>query len=114
MSLRAIRRLVAITCLAAIGGMIAASVADNDAAAMTAGSVAAITVLCLLVATSATRVGSGTNADPAHDEALGAHLEAQVAALVEAGADEREVRDLVATAVRLGRTATIRANRTEG
>ncbi|HUS61417.1 MAG TPA: hypothetical protein VMY34_04415 [Acidimicrobiales bacterium] len=104
MSLRAIRRLVAVTCIAAIGGMIAGSIADNDAAAMTAGSVAAIAVLCLLVGTSVER--SAGRSHPASDETetVAAEVEKEIAALVADGVEEARVRRLVAGAVRVGRT----------
>ena len=118
MSLRGLRRLVAVLCVAAIGGMIAASIADNDAAAMTAGSVAAIAVLCLLGATSAVRVALRSDRPRAAGteiaDDLGAEIEERVSGLVAAGADERAVRDLVGAAVRLGRTGTIRTDRAGG
>lgn len=85
--------------------MIVSSILDNTGAALTAGLVTAVAVLCLIVATAVTR------ADPAYEassaaqaaEALAAEVEEGVASLVEAGADESRVREVVGAAVRLGR-----------
>ena len=101
MSQRAVRRLVIAVCMAGIAGMIAASVADNTGAALTAGTVTAVAVLCLIVATAVSQPGNPADDEAA--EAAAATVEAKVRALVGAGADEASVRALVGDAVRLGR-----------
>ena len=102
MSPRAVRRIVIAVCVAGIGGMIASSIADNNGAALTAGLVTAVAVLCLIVATAVTGGGRGVAGDAAV-EAHAAEVERQVESLVRAGADEQAVRSLVGAAVRLGR-----------
>src|SRR5687767_2902941 len=54
MSPRVVRRVVIAVCVAGIAGMIVSSIADNTGAALTAGLVTAIAVLCLIVATAVT------------------------------------------------------------
>ena len=103
MSPRTVRRVVLAVCVGGIAGMIVSSIADNTGAAMTFGLVTAVAVLCLMVATSvsgAARVGAES-----HLAALSDEVEDRVAALVQTGADEGELRQLVRAAVRLGRTA---------
>jgi hypothetical protein len=93
---------VLFVCVAGIAGMIVSSIADNNGAAMTAGIVTAVAVLCLIVATSVTggaRVGA-----EAHLELLASEVEEQVAVVVAQGAQEEDVRRLVGAAVKLGRT----------
>ena len=94
MSAVAVRRAVLAVCVLGIAGMIVSSIADNTGAALTAGLVTAVAVLCAIVATA---VGG-----PA-DEEQAARVEAGVQELVAAGADEAAVRRLVGEAVRLGK-----------
>ena len=89
--LKVVLRLVA---AAGIPGIIVGSIAENDAVAITFGSITAVAALGLILVTAAT---TGPSAD-AHGEAV----EAGIARLVAAGADEQEVRALVGHAVRLG------------
>ena len=99
MSARAIRRVVIAVCVGGIAGMIVSSIADNNGAALTFGLVTAVAVLCLIVATSVTTpTGIGI------DDLLAADVEEQVEQLVESGAEEGQVRDLVRAAVKLGRS----------
>jgi multisubunit Na+/H+ antiporter MnhB subunit len=100
MSPRAVRRIVIAVCVAGIGGMIAGSIADNNGAAMTAGLVTAVAILCLIVATAVTTSPPGAGAGA---EGAAVEVEDAVEALVAGGADEAEVRELVRRAVRLGR-----------
>jgi hypothetical protein len=100
MTPRTVRRLVIVTCVGGIAGMIAGSIADNNAIAMTFGLLTAVAVLCLIVVTAVTRP-----ADPAEVEAAGAAVEARIAELVEDGVPEGRLRDLVRAAVDLGRGA---------
>ena len=78
--------------------MIASSVAGSTGAALTLGLVTATAVLCSIVATTVTGPRSAPlrRGDPQR-------VEAMVRRLVEAGADEADVRALVAEAKRLGR-----------
>lgn len=86
--------LLRVVAAAGIPGIIVGSIAENDAVAITFGSITAVAALGLILVTAATSA-------PA-TEAAGESLEARIAALVAAGADEREVRGLVGEAVRLG------------
>ena len=103
MSPRTVRRIVIAVCVAGIGGMIASSIADNNGAALTAGLVTAVAVLCLIVATAVTGGGRGVTPTGQLDE-LGAEIEQGVQALVDGGADEQQVRAVVGAAVRFGRS----------
>ena len=99
MTMRALRIIVALACAGSIAGMIVGSIADNNGAAMTAGIIGAIAMLCMITANAVTR---GTNQGGAQ-EALAAELEARVGELVRAGTDEVALRTVVSKAVRLGR-----------
>ena len=101
MSPQVVRRVVIAVCVAGIAGMIASSIADNNGAALTAGLVTAVAVLCLIVATAVT--GAGRVGAEAHLEQLASDVEDRVQAVVATGADESQIRDLVGAAVRLGR-----------
>ena len=98
MSPRAVRAVVLLVFVAGIAGMIASSIADSNGWALAFGLLTAGAALCLITVTAAT--GSASVPDP---EAAGAALEARVERLVAGGADEDEVRALVAEAVRMGR-----------
>jgi len=92
--------LAAAVCVVGIAGMIVSAVAASTGAALTLGLMTAIAVLCSIVATTVTgsRPEPVRRGDPARVEAL-------VRRLVEAGADEADVRALVTQAKRLGRGA---------
>jgi hypothetical protein len=98
MTLRGIRRLVLVVCVAAIAGMIVTSITDHVGAAITFGVIAAVAVLCSIVATS---VSGGAVVD----EVQAARVEELVTQLVEEGADERALRRLVGAAQKLGKRA---------
>jgi len=124
---RAVRRIVLLVCAGGIAGMIVSSIADNNGAAMTAGLMTAVAVLCLIVTTAVTTptgptgptrltgqtAGAASTAGAAAEtgvdgygeaaELAAADVEAAVVEVVEQGADEAAVRDLVGRAVRLGR-----------
>ncbi len=107
---RAIRIGVVAVCVAGIAGMIVTSATGHNGAAITFGLVTAVAVLCQMVATTVLDEATGAPRAPLYDspagpEAEAAELEARIAALVDAGADEPAVRDLVRHAVRLGRRA---------
>jgi uncharacterized membrane protein (DUF485 family) len=100
---RAVRviRLVCIVCfVGGIASMIAASLADNNiGAVLTAGSISAIAAIVLLaVSTVAT-----TQRSVEFDDADAEILETNIRRIVDAGATETSVRDLVRRAVELGR-----------
>ena len=74
--------------------MIGASIAERTGAAITAGLVTAVAVLCLIVVTAA--AGPAAFGRPAPmDDAAAADLERRIDELVAAGADEADVRALV-------------------
>jgi len=98
MTARVVRRVVIAVCVIGIGGMIAGSVADNNAVALTFGLVTAAAVACLIVATAVSAPTAGRN-----DEERAARVETLIGGLVAAGADEEAVRALVREAVRLGK-----------
>jgi hypothetical protein len=94
---RLVRRLVVVVCVAGIGGMIAGSVADNNAVAMTFGLVTAAAALCLIVATAVGGRAPGLAGERS------ARVEQLAADLVAGGADDGAIRRLVRESVRLGR-----------
>ncbi len=94
------RRVVLATFVGGIVGMIIGSIADNNGVAMTFGLITAVAALGLILVTSVTQPAPG---DEGFDDAEAEALETRISALVDAGADEAEVRDLVRDAVRMGR-----------
>ena len=101
MSPRTVRAVVLVVCAGGIAGMIATSIADNGAGALTFGLITAVAALGLILVTSVTAPGVTLD-----DDELAERVEARVADLVEAGADEAAVRRLVGDAVRFGRRTT--------
>jgi hypothetical protein len=98
---RAVRIVVIVVCVGGVAGMIATTVAGHNGAAMTFGITTAVAILCLMVATAVT---TGSTRLPSGDvETTAARVEDGVTALVDAGAQEKAVRDLVRDAVSLGR-----------
>lgn len=99
MPVRTTRRLLVAVCLLGIPGMIVTSVADSTGGALAFGLATAVAVLGLILLTAVT-------APPAAGdllaEAAAERVEAEVAGLVAAGADEDAVRRLVRASVRLG------------
>jgi len=105
MTPRRIRSLVIAVFVCGIAGMIVGSIQDNNGTAITFGLITAAAAVALLLVTS---VG-GTEAfvkAPVFDEEAAAQLEARIVALVEAGASEDEVRELVRESVKLGSART--------
>jgi hypothetical protein len=96
---RAVRWAVLVVCGAGIAGMIASSVADSSDGALAFGLVTAGATVVLIAVTAVT-----TPRGVGDDEALAERLEGRVQALVADGADEADVRRLVADAVALGRS----------
>ena len=104
MSARAVRLALTVVALAMIPAMIVSLIADTQAAATTFGLIAAGAIVALVLV-SAVAPASTVGGGGALSEELGAGVEARIGALVAAGADEAEVRALVADAVRLGRSS---------
>jgi hypothetical protein len=100
MPLRVLRIVVIVLCAGGITGMIVASVAgNNNGWVVTFGLLTAVSVVVLMAFSAASnRAPSGSV-----DEQLAAQVEGRIRGLVETGADERAVRDLVRDAVLLGR-----------
>lgn len=100
MARRWIPRVCAVVFVAGIAGIIIASVNGNNA-----GVVLSIGLCIVLAAVALLTIGAvgGRDRIDVFDEADAERLEGQVAALVEAGADEVAVRALVREAMRLGR-----------
>lgn len=89
------------TCALGIAGMIASSIAERTGAAITAGLVTAVAVVCMVLVTA---VAPAEAFGPrVVDEAAAADVERRVADLVAAGADEAEVRSLVRAVRRMER-----------
>lgn len=95
-----VRGIAIAICVGGIVGMIAGSVADNNGVAITFGLIAAVAALVIIVVTAVT--GNSSARRPLDSRAAEA-LEARIQALVDAGADEQQVREVVRAALRLGR-----------
>jgi uncharacterized membrane protein YfcA len=95
-----VRRVVLVVFVGGIAGMIVGSIADNNGVAITFGLFTAVAAVCLMLVTSLS-----TNESVRFDEARAEEMEGRIQALVDAGADEAAVRDLVRDAVVLGRSA---------
>jgi predicted MFS family arabinose efflux permease len=102
MPLSAVRYVVIGLCGAGIVGMIVASVAgNNNGWVITFGLVAVVSIVVLMAFSAASRTAAA--AASGLDETVAERVEQQIRSLVETGADETAVRDLVRDAVRLGR-----------
>jgi len=101
MARRWIPRVCAVVFVCGIAGIIIASVNGNNA-----GYVLSIGLAIVLAAVALLTYGAVTAKGriDAFDDAAAEQLEAQVTALVAAGADEQQVRALVRDAMRVGRT----------
>jgi multisubunit Na+/H+ antiporter MnhB subunit len=94
---RVVRRCLIAVCAAGIAGMIVTSIADSPGGALTFGLLTAVAALGMILVTAVTNGGSARE-----DDELGETIEDHVRRLVEAGAEEREVRALLREAMRLG------------
>lgn len=100
MARRWIPRVCAAVFVGGIAGIIVASVNGNNAGVvLTIGLVVVLAAVALLTMGAVT----GRGRIDAFDDAAAEQLEAQVTALVSAGADEEQVRTLVRDAMRAGR-----------
>ncbi len=101
MSLRTLRTICAGIFVSGIAGLIIGSVLNNNGAVLTVGLITVVAAVSLLAASAVTR----REPIDAFAEADAEQLESAVQRLVDAGAAETEVRNLVRDAVRLGRRA---------
>ncbi len=119
MSPRTIRRLVIVVFVAGVGGMIGGSIADNNGIAVTFGLITAAAAVGLILVTAVAAPGAlgpqsggrdgaagGAVDHGAVDEEAARGIEDQVQRLVEAGADEPDVRELVRRSIAFGRRST--------
>jgi hypothetical protein len=95
---RVVRRFVLAVCAVGIAGMIVGSARGDNGVALTFGLVTAAAIACLMVATA---VGAGNTGRVAADAS--ARVDELIRRLVEGGAPESEVNELVREAVMLGR-----------
>jgi hypothetical protein len=104
---RAIRRVVIAVAVVGIAGIIVGSILNNTGLAITAGLMSAVAVGYLIVLTAAIgRQAFEVDEDERPetvDDALARDIEERVAELVEAGADEHKLRQLVTRAIEMGR-----------
>lgn len=98
---RIVRRLVLAVFVIGITGMIVASIADDNGLAITFGLLTAVAAICLMLVTSVTTRDDAV----VFDESVAEEMESRIQDLIDAGAEEGSVRDLVRDAVALGRTA---------
>ena len=99
-AVRAIRVACVVCFIGGIAGMIVASLADNNIeAVLTAGVITLMAALVLLAVSTVTTVRRAAEFDEADAEIL----EHGIGRMVDAGADETALRDLVRRAIQLGR-----------
>ena len=101
MSLRVLRTMCAAVFVCGIAGLVIGSVLNNNGAVLTVGLVTVVAALALLAASAVAR----REPIDAFEEAEAERLESSVQQLVDGGAPETAVRDLVREAMRLGRRA---------
>ena len=89
------------TCVLGIAGMIVASIAERTGAAITAGMITAVAVLCMVLVTAVSPPEAFGRT--VVDETAAADVERRIVELVAGGADEADVRSLVRAVRRLER-----------
>ena len=103
---RLVRRAVLGIFVSGIIGMIVSSILESTGGAITFGLLTAVAAIALVLVTSVSPPGalakSGSSAGIT-DDRVAADLESRVAALVDAGADENQVRRLVSRSIEYGR-----------
>lgn len=105
-----IRRVIAGVFIVGIAGMIAANIMDRPGPAVTVGLITATAALNLIVLTATGSNRSGPETPVRFDEETAASVERQIVALVDAGADEDALRDIVRRAVAMGADAARRGD----
>ncbi len=103
MSLRVIRTVCIAVFVGGIAGMIVSSINGNNVGLVT--TIGLITAMSALVLMTASTVANRKRID-VFDDATAERIERRVSALVDAGAEESEVRALVRDSIDLGRSAT--------
>ncbi len=98
MSITLLRKIVAVCCVASVAGMIVTNIKGAIGGAMAFGMFGAVAMLILIVANTLDRPSNQGGAQ----QALAAELEARVQDLLDAGASEPALREVVRKAVRLG------------
>ena len=97
---RVLRRVCAALFVMCIAGLIISSIAgNNEGWVLSIGAVCAAAAVVLIVTT----LVATSQRLPAFSDAHAEEIEARITALVRAGADEAEVRELVRESIRLGR-----------
>jgi len=103
---RLVRRAVLGIFVSGIIGMIVSSILESTGGAITFGLLTAVAALALVLVTSVSPPGAlakpGSGSGIA-DDRVAADLESRVTALVDAGADEDQVRRLVSRSIEYGR-----------
>ena len=120
-TLGAVRVTAGVICVAGIAGMIVTSILNHNGAAVTFGLITAVAIVCSMVAkavatsterqvlartgaAAATPQEAHAGASPhSAAEDLGMRLESQAQTLIDAGADQDQLRRLIGDAVALGR-----------
>ena len=99
-AIQALRRTCAALFVVCIAGLIVSSIAgNNEGWVLTIGSVGAAAAVVLII----TSLIASQQRLPSFSDAHAEHVENRIAALVDAGADEAQVRELVRESIRLGR-----------
>jgi hypothetical protein len=93
---RTVRLAAVVVCAGGIAGMIVTSIADHGEGALAFGLATVVAVAALLLMDAVAPARRGV------DEVTAEQLEREIAELVDAGAEERRLRRLVALARRLG------------
>ena len=99
MSVSTLRAMVTVVWVAGIAGMVAGSVAGNNNGVVVTAGMATVIASLVLIGVSATSTPRAMI-----DQVLAERIEGRVGHLVDGGADEPAVRDLVRDSVRFGRT----------
>jgi hypothetical protein len=95
-----VRRVCALLFVACIAGLIVSSIAgNNEGWVLSIGAIGASAAVILIVTT----LVASQQRVPEFSDAKAEEIEARIVALVTAGADEAEVRELVRESIRLGR-----------
>ncbi|MEY4131493.1 MAG: hypothetical protein RLZZ31_1617 [Actinomycetota bacterium] len=106
---RIIRRVVLVLFVAGIAAMIASSIADNNGAAVTFGLLTTMAAVSLVLVTAVSpaealaKPKEAKASTPSTNPQTAKDVEDRIERLVQAGANESEVRKLVSRAVDLGR-----------
>ena len=99
-AIRILRRLCAVLFVVCIAGLIVSSIAgNNEGWVLSIGAIGVAAAVVLII----TSLVASQQRLPSFSDAHAEQVENRIAALVAAGADESQVRDLVRESIRLGR-----------